>query len=347
MPNPWHFVHKHTLAMFLAKVRHPALCHFVANTIGLMLVDQHVTKGLLELCDCSLRDQTHYLKDLVRKGTDPSTIFHRVESEVHVMSDIDKESGKITSVCAPTLVDAKVHHMKHSLVHLTTMRATSYIAGRNPFPVHFSWMHHIVELDIGFRGDRHPTFELPDMSMLSTMTTFTLHGSNIVGDFPQWIHRWKCLESFDIQGTRIQGTVPPSIGACRDLDYFNIHGTLVSDKMPRELEQCEHMTSLIIGTKNKQANLRSIDQLWATWPDLTFVRVNISPVVESLNCSFLDVTNLPCKVFLHGLPNSEVVHLSQHSRYSKQVRNGVVEISQARLFVMVYDIEIQFGEDLM
>lgn len=340
-------MHKRNLAMFLAKVKHPALCAGVAHTIGTMLVDQHVTKGLLELCDCSLRDETYYLKDLVRKGTDPSTVFHRVESNVDVICDIDKETGKITRVCAHTLDDVKVQHMKHSLVHLHTMCATSHIAGRNPFPVHFNWMHHIFELDIAFRGDHHPTFELPDMSMLSTLRVFILRGNNVVGQFPQWIHHWKCLEIFDIQGTRIQGIVPPSIGACINMEFFNINDTLVSDKMPMELGSCTYMNSLRIATKNKQANLRSIDQLWVTWPHIECVEVNISPVVESLNCSFLDVTNLPCKVFLHGLPNSEVVHLSQHSRYSKQVRNGVVEISQARLFVMVYDIEIQIGDELM
>lgn len=346
MSTPWHFMHKRNLAMLLAKVKHPALCEGVAHTIGTMLVDQHITKGLLELCDCSeYSHHSHHLKDFVRQGIDSSTIFHRVESEVHVISEIDKESGKIVRVCAPTLVDAKVHHMKHSLVHLTTMCATSHIAGRNPFPVHFSWMHHIVELNIAFRGDRHPTFELPDMAMLSTLKEFILHGSNVVGDFPQWIHHWKCLETFDIQGTCIQGTVPPNIGACLQMEFFNIQDTLVSDKMPKELGQCSSLTCLRIATKNKQANLRSIYQLWDACPALTCVHVNISPIIESLNCSFLDMVELSCQVYLHGLPNPEVVHLSQHSRYFKQVRNGVVKICQSRIFVMVYDLDLRIGNE--
>lgn len=337
-------MHKRNLAMFLAKVKHPALCAGVAHTIGTMLVDQHITKGLLEWCDCSeYPHSVRHLKDLVRKGTDPSTVFHRVESNVDVICDIDKETGKITSMYAPTLDKVKIQHMKHSLVYLKDLQVMSHAPRRNPFPVHFSWMQHIVHLNIHFKGDKHPTFELPDMSMLSTLKGFILRGSNVVGQFPQWIHHWKCLETFDIQGTRIQGIVPPSIGACINMEFFNINDTLVSDKMPREIGSCTYMNSLRIATKNKQANLRSIDQLWVTWPHIECVDVNISPTIESLDCSFLDEMNVLCKVYLHGLPNSGLVHLSQHSRRHKQFQNGVVEISQARLFVMVYDLELHVG----
>lgn len=292
-----HYKDKQNLAMVLGKCTHPGLSRLVRHSIATMLLDQHMTRGLLETCRCASKD----VVQAVRSGHVTGDVVDKIASRAHGVTFNNK--GQPHEV-ALEYAHGLFKDMQHSLVHVRSWKVASIIRSNSPFPRHFIHMQHIVRMFVNFRGIHHSAFELPDMSMLTTMEEFTLRGKHVVGDFPQWIHCWKKLKIFDMFDTRICGTVPPTIGHCTLLHSFNINKTLVSDNMPKKLLLCIAMTYLHIATNHKTTQLQSITHFWDKFPKLRKLSMNIHIPFTTLaanesviDYSFLDNTGFINHVF--------------------------------------------------
>lgn len=339
-----HYKDKLNLAMMLGKFEHIGMSGLVRYNIASMLLDPHVTKGLLEMCRRASKD----VVQAVRSGHVTGDVVDKIASRAHGVTFNNK--GQPREVALEYAHDL-LQDMQHSLVHVRSWKVAYNTRSNSPFPRHFIHMQHIVRMFVNFRGIHHCAFELPDMSMLTTMEEFTLRGNHVVGDFPQWIHCWKNLKLFDISNTRIRGTVPPTIGRCTLLHTFNINKTLVSDDMPKELALCTAMADLHIATNHKTARLRSVDQFWRLFPALRNLSVNVAPNAQLIDCSFLDETSEHAPgeedhiVDLYGITDPDVVRLAPESRFTKSVYTDHVHIQTYRIHVTfeVYHLSIAFN----
>lgn len=269
-----HWSNKKNLLMFLGKVQNDATSAcLVRNLVGQMLLKPGITNSTKEammlIDDPYVRgmnmSKLYQYKSM--QDVDPSKLFKDV---------IKFEDDKIVEINFQLL--DKLHGM--DLVMASTFRYAGLYTkiwrtivdntGVPNFPPNLDYFRNLEVIDL-CQITMTCYIHFPDLSMLPLIKELNLGGCLIRGDFPQWIHKWKQLETFCICGTSIGGSIPESIGECTKLTKLCITNSDVSSNLPCSILKCTKMKILNAITKKQDSTLRRLDHLWKAMPELNTV----------------------------------------------------------------------------